>query len=52
LGESTIGLLFCGVSGGMVHLLFILGVGVDSVDRCKVREQVWRIIRRRGGISA
>jgi len=52
LGESPLGLLICGVSGGVVHLLFILGVGADSVDRCKIRQLMLRIIRRHGRVPA
>lgn len=52
LGESPLGLLICGVSGGVVHLLFILCVGADSVDRCKIRQMMWRTIRRHSRVSA
>jgi O-antigen/teichoic acid export membrane protein len=52
LSESTIGLLVCGVAGGFVHLLLILSVGADSVDRRKIRQLAWRIIRRHDRASA
>ena len=51
LGDGTIGLLFCGTLGAVVHLLFIVGVGADSIDRIKVRDLVWKIVRRRSGVS-
>lgn len=50
LGDTAIGLLFCGSLGAVVHLLFVVGVGVDSVDRIRVRDLVCRIVRRRGGV--
>jgi hypothetical protein len=43
--------LLCGVLGAIVHVSFVVCVGIDAVDRGKVKGLVLKVIRRRGGVS-
>jgi O-antigen/teichoic acid export membrane protein len=50
-GDGIVELLLCGVSGSVVHLVFLACVGVDAVDREKARKLMSKVVRRVGHVS-
>ena len=51
-GGGVIELLLCGVSGSVVHLVFLVCVGFDAVDREKACKVISKVVRRVGHVSA